>query len=302
MVIESPGGITAVFRSTPRGPCNERAFVLAAVGITADIVFDGRQFVLLVSEADASQALSQLAQYELERGPRRPAPPPLPNLPHAWVGCVIYAVTLVFVGLMISNGFWRLDAFDAGELDAARIRSGQWWRAWTALTLHLDGSHLIANLGAGIWFGHLAARQIGSGISWLLIVTGAALANLIEALLGPQTHQSVGVSTAVFTALGLLAAHSWRLRAPLIQQWAMRWAPLVAGVVLLGWFGAGDDDANLIGHTDVVAHVLGFISGILLGVLAARQHTRWLPRIPQWAAGLAALASIALAWLCALLS
>jgi rhomboid protease GluP len=302
MVIESPGGTVAVFRSTPRGPCNERAFMLAAVGITAELVFDGQQFVLLVGEADAAQALSHLAQYETERGPRPPPPPPLPNLPHAWVGCLIYAITLVFIGLMISNGFWRLDAFDAGELDAARVQSGQWWRAWTALTLHLDGSHLAANLGAGIWFGYLAGRQIGSGVAWLLIVTGGALANLLEALLGPETHQSVGASTAVFTALGLLAAHSWRLRAPLIQQWAMRWAPLVAGVVLLGWFGAGDEDPNLVVHTDVVAHVLGFITGILLGVLAARQQSHWLQRIPQWAAGLAALASIAIAWLCALLS
>ena len=296
------GGTSPVFRSTRRGPSNERAFVLAAVGIPADVVFDGLQFVVMVSESDADAATTHLTKYELERGPRPPPPPPLPALPHAWVGCAVYALLLIAIGLMVSNGFWRLDAFDAGELDAARVQSGQWWRAWTALTLHLDGTHLTANLVAGIWFGYLAARQIGSGVSWFLIVTGAAAANLIEALTGPETHQSVGASTAVFTALGMLSAHSWRLRAPALRQWAQRWAPLVAGVVLLAWFGAGDQDTDAVAHTDVVAHILGFLTGIGLGVLAASQQPWILARVPQWLAGLAAVASIAVAWTFALLS
>jgi rhomboid protease GluP len=196
-----------------RRQCDERAFVLTAVDIAAAIGFDGQQYVLEVDEADAPRARAHLDQYERERVPKPPPPAPIPSLPNAWVGCAIYALVLIVIGLLVSNGFWRLDAFDAGEIDAQRVQAGQWWRAWTALTLHLDGAHLIANLAAGVWFGYLAARQIGSGITWLLVVTGAAIANLLEALLGPPFHRSVGASTAVFTALGLLAAHSWRLRA-----------------------------------------------------------------------------------------
>jgi rhomboid protease GluP len=181
------------------------------------------------------------------------------------------------------------------------VQSGQWWRAWTALTLHLDGAHLAANLAAGIWFGYLAARQIGSGNAWFLIVTGAASANLLEALCGPPSHRAVGASTAVFTALGLLAAHSWRMRYSKAQRWAMRWAPLVGGAVLLGWFGAGTGAGDE--STDVVAHALGFVVGMLLGALAAQPAANQaLARIPQWLGGLAALGSIALAWACALAS
>ena len=84
--------------------------------------------------------------------------------------------------------------------------------AWTALTLHLDGPHLAANLGAGSWFGYLAARQMGSGTAWFITVTGAALANLLEGLLGPPEHRAVGASTAVFSALGAMSAYSWRER------------------------------------------------------------------------------------------
>ena len=168
----------------------------------------------------------------------------------------------------------------------------------------MDGAHLIANLAAGLWFGYLAARQIGSGITWLLIITGAAIANLLEALFGPASHRSVGASTAVFTALGLLAAHSWRLRATTVQRWALRWAPLVGGIVLLGWFGTGGgEDSETVVSTDIVAHAGGFLIGVLLGAAVAQRWTqRLLRRLPQWLSGLMALASILVAWICALRS
>ncbi|MGA2861589.1 MAG: rhomboid family intramembrane serine protease [Steroidobacteraceae bacterium] len=278
--------------------------MLAAIGITSTIHFDGLQFVLEVDAAEAARAATQLGQYELERRPAPPPPPPPPHHPYAWVGCIVYVVTLVAIGLIVSNGLWRLDAFDIGALDAGRVQSGQWWRAWTALTLHLDGAHLAANLVAGVWFCYLAAAQIGSGSAWFLIVTGAACANLLEALLGPPTHLSVGASTAVFTALGLLAAHSWRLRSSYRQRWAVRWAPLVGGVVLLGWFGSGGgEDPNAVAQIDIVAHAAGFVVGCMLGALVAQPWARQtLARAPQWLSGLAALASIAIAWACALAS
>jgi rhomboid protease GluP len=296
-----------VFRSARRAACDERAFVLAAIGIPATIYYDGLQYVLEVEAAEAARASMHLGQYELERRPPPPPPPPPPSYPYAWVGCVIYVATLVGIGLMVSNGLWRLDAFDQGALDAGRVQQGQWWRAWTALTLHLDGAHLVANLAAGVWFCYLAAAQIGSGSAWFLIVTGAACANLLEGLLGPPSHLSVGASTAVFTALGLLAAHSWQLRSSYTQRWAVRWAPLVGGVVLLGWFGSGggseETAATAVTQIDIVAHAAGFGVGCILGALAARPALKAaLDRMPQWLSGLAALGSIALAWACALAS
>jgi rhomboid protease GluP len=109
----------------------------------------------------------------------------------------------------------------------------------------------------------------------------------------------------VFTALGLLAAHSWRLRSSYTQRWAVRWAPLVAGVVLLGWFGSGGGGEESAAPTqiDIVAHAIGFGVGCLLGALAAQPRARdMLARVPQWLSGLAALASIVIAWSFALAS
>ncbi len=303
--VDNTAILTEVFRSLRKASCDDRAFMLRAVGIPSAITLVDRQFLLWVNEADALQALSHLRQYEVENRPGPPPPPPPRLHPNAWVGCVLYVAVLMGVAYVISNGLVRLDAFDVGEMHAARVQAGQWWRAWTALTLHVDGAHLAANLAAGAWFGYLAGRQIGSGTAWFLIVNGAALANLLEGLLGSPDHASVGASTAVFTALGAMSAYSWRERYQLPQRWARRWGPLVAGVILLGWTGSGGSSETGPGdqNVDLVAHVAGFGVGIVLGAVAALPWSRRvLDHVPQWAAGAAALASIVVAWVFALRS
>lgn len=279
--------------------------MLTAVGIESTVTFAGAGFILWVSQEDAPRATAQLRQYESENRPAPPPPPPPRLYPNAWLGCLFYVLCLMGVAYVISAGLVRLDAFDTGDLHAAAVRGGQLWRAWTALTLHVDGAHLAANLGAGVWFGYLAARQMGVGNAWFLIVNGAALANLFEGLTGPPEHSSVGASTADFTALGLMAAYSWRERFQLPQRWARRWGPLIAGVILLGWTGSGggSEEGGGAEGIDLVGHVAGFIVGLLLGAIAALPAPRRvLGRIPQWLAGAAALASIAIAWAFALLS
>lgn len=308
--LEHVGGAAEIYRSERITDCNERAFMLFAVGIGSAIARHGREFLLLVDAADRTAALEHVQLYEIERLNKPPPPPPPPRLyPHAWVGSLVYAMTLTSVSSALSIGIGRLDAFDLGELNAQLVQGGQWWRVWTALTLHLDGPHLAANTAAGVWFGYLASRLVGAGNSWLLIVLGAGLANWIEAFFGPAGHRSVGASTAVFTALGLLSAYSWRTRLAYPQRWALRWGPLVAGVILLGWTGTGGEsleDRGLGGagpSVDVAAHALGFAVGLLAGATAALSASRrLLDLLPQWLAGLIALGPIALSWLLALSS
>ncbi|MDE2219185.1 MAG: rhomboid family intramembrane serine protease [Gammaproteobacteria bacterium] len=284
-----------VYRSTSHPACRDRALVLTAVNIENIMLTEGVDCLLCVDAADATRALAHLRQYEAENHAVPVVRVAARVYPFAWAGAIVYALVLLGVAFAIANGYWRPEAFENGALDAGLVQQGQWWRAWTALTLHLDANHIVANLGGGIWFGYLAARQLGSGRAWLYIVTGAALANLLEGLLGPAAHRSVGASTAVFTALGLMAAHSWRTRLPLRQSWARRWAPLVAGTVLLGWLGTAGEG------TDVVAHLMGFLVGCLLGATAGVPAVaRRLERLPQWLAGAAALAALAIAWACAL--
>ena len=197
--------------------------MLTAVGIDGVLAPAEGEFRLQVESAVAAEARQHLQQYESENRPPPPPPPPPPLHPHAWAGCAGYVGVLLGVAWAVSSGAVRLDAFELGELDAARVQAGEWWRAWTALTLHLDGPHLAANLAAGTWFGYLAGRQVGSGTAWLLATTGAAAANLIEGLCGPPGHRAVGASTCVFSVLGMMSAYSWRERFAFPQRWARRW-------------------------------------------------------------------------------
>jgi len=295
---EEPLVLADVYGSLTRAACDERAFVLNAVGIASVIEFDGFNFRLAVRAGDQAAATAHLRAYDDERRAARAVRVAAPAVRvHAipWLGTVLYVLILLGVARAISSGLWPPQAFDNGVLDAAAVRSGQWWRAWTALTLHWDGAHLMANLGGGLWFGTLAARQLGNGWAWLMIVTAAAAANLFDAHLGPAWYRSAGASTAVFAALGLMAAHAWRTRYYLPQRRVLRWAPLVAGVILLGWFGSAGEG------TDVVAHAMGFTLGAVLGAAAAVPSAdALLNRVPQWISGALALASLAAAWMLAL--
>lgn len=270
--------------------------MLAAAGIDSDIGYEDGRYVLRVPEAAGLPAAQQLASYESERraarirAPAGSAPHPHPG---AWLGCAVFIAVQLGVARMLSAA--APGAFASGTLDAAAVRAGEWWRAWTALTLHWDAPHLLANLGAGAWFGYFAGRQVGVGVAWLLIVSGAAAANLFDAAFGPASYHSAGASTAVFTALGLLAAHSWRTRLHPSRRWAERVAPLLGGALLLGWLGSAGEG------TDLVAHALGFSFGCVLGAGAALPAvSAWLLRVPQWLGAAGALGSVAFAWWLAL--
>ena len=165
----------------------------------------------------------------------------------------------------------------------------------TALTLHLDVAHLVANLGFGVLFGYFAGQLLGPGVAWGSILVAATMANLGTGLVQTASHSSAGASTAVFATLGMLAAFGWRQRHPLRERWAYRYAPIVAGIALLAFLGVGGE------RTDVLAHLAGFASGAIVGWWHGRP-TRAAPGGPvrQWLSGSLALAVVMVAWWLAL--
>ncbi|HTQ37036.1 MAG TPA: rhomboid family intramembrane serine protease [Steroidobacteraceae bacterium] len=293
-----------MFRSARRRACDERAFVLLAVGIPGEVEFAGEGYVVLVEGALREQALRQLALYEEDRARRPPVAMDAPA-PQAggWRGAAGYAAVLLLVPFAVGQGWLGADPYGIGALDPQSVRAGQWWRALTALTLHWDATHLFGNLAAGALLGISAAQVWGSARAWLLIAVAGMSANLAEGLLDIGHYVSAGASTAVFAALGLVAAHAWRTRGK--RSRALRdWVPLVAGLALLGMFGAGvqDPDSPAGGETtDVVAHALGFTAGALLGAAAATSRgARWIAAIPAWLAAVMTPAVVLAAWLLAL--
>jgi len=288
-----PAEIVEIFRSFWRNACEERRFVLHAVGIPSQVVWLGRAWALVVPAAQQDAALAQLEQYQRENPPRRRALEPEPLHRGAWLGSAAYAAIILLVGYLAGGLALGADWLDAGALVAGPTRSGEFWRAVTALTLHLDVGHLLANLGFGVVFGLLAGQLLGAGVAWGSVLVAASAANLVNAFVQPESHSSVGASTAVFATLGLLAAYAWRRRRDPGDRWAYRWAPLVAGVILLGFTGAGGE------RTDVLAHLTGFAMGALAGIAHA---TLRIPRgrVAQWTCGGLALTGLLLAWWLAL--
>jgi membrane associated rhomboid family serine protease len=253
-------------------------------------------WALLVAPAVLESARDELARYAAERRVVRDAPAAIIPFEGAVAGAGVYALVLLIAAYCAGIQLLGIDWLATGALQPrAAGGGGEWWRAVTALTLHLDQAHLLSNLLFGVGIGILAGRVFGPGLAWASIVAAGALGNYLDMLISPPTHRAVGASTAVFAALGLLAGFAWRQRLPLRERFRYRWAPLFAGVCLLAFLGAGGE------HVDVLGHALGFAAGIALGWIYARAGV---PRSRgnrlQAAAGAGALMFIAAAWICAL--
>lgn len=282
-----------VRRCRMRREAERYALVLAAMGITSRIHFDGERVLLLVAPSDAERARVEIAAYVRENS--QPAPRRLNIHPtrDAILGVAGYACLLLFLhGAAIRDAF-GIDWLSIGLARAGLIQGGELWRVLTALGLHGDGAHLLGNLAFGGLFGFLLAQLIGAGLAWLAILLAGGVGNLLAAFLRAPDHGSVGASTAVFAALGLLATLSWLQQTPERFRGLRRWLPFAAGAMLFAWLGIGDE------RTDVLAHLTGLASGVAAGLFLA-----WL-RPPlradaQPGYGLAALLIFLLAWLVAI--
>lgn len=240
---------------------------------------------------DAAHAREQWRLYQLENRPRAAPPGAIEPRAGAASGAVVWAVTLIVFYSMQSNFAFGIDWTAAGRVDVGAVRGGDWWRAVTALTLHVDTAHLLVNVGFGAIFGTLLAREIGPGYAWLLIVLGGTFGNVMNALVQRPTHMSIGASTAVFAALGLLGAYLWTARRMLMHSWASRLSPVVGALILLAWLGTGDE------RTDIVAHLTGFVAGFVPGLILGRlRHRPGSDGLRQCQAGGAALAGLVVAW------
>lgn len=152
-----------------------------------------------------------------------------------------------------------LDLYELGAAHAASIRAGQWWQCITALTLHSGPVHLLSNLTIGGAFIILLCRELGSGLAWSLLLASGAIGNLINAWVQAPDHRSVGASTAVFGAVGILAALTLVRDRHLPRRW---FVPVAAGVALLAILGTEGK------NTDLGAHLFGFGVGGLVGMAA----------------------------------
>jgi membrane associated rhomboid family serine protease len=149
---------------------------------------------------------------------------------------------------------------DLGRFSADRVLEGDWWRLATPLTLHVDDAHLLSNmLGLAVFVGGVNTF-VGVGLSWLLVTLAAMGGNYFNALFYQVAHDSIGASTAVFAAVGLNGIFGIRHYYQKKQFKGRILVPFMAGFGLFAMLGTNP-------QTDVTAHLFGFFSGALVGVL-----------------------------------
>jgi membrane associated rhomboid family serine protease len=268
--------------------------VLTACGIETRLQQAESAWLLAVLEPDLQRALYTLRLYVEENRHWPPPPPTATSLDNTWVSACVLAALALFHNItrlhFPSLGLESLHWLAAGNAHVASVRSGQWWRLATALTLHSDALHLAGNVLIGGVFIMRLCREVGSGVGWCLLILVGVSGNYLNSLIQSPSHQSVGASTAVFGAIGILAAlNARRYRLLLTRRWTL---PLAGSLALLALLGTGGE------HTDLLAHLFGFLCGLVAGWLIAPLPQVG-PRLNRWL-GLFAALFIMLTWWLAL--
>jgi rhomboid protease GluP len=285
-----------VFESRNRAACADRSLVLAAAKIPHQVLHDQGASIIVVPAEHSAHASDEIAIYDEANPPVVAKPRKTVRYQNAMPGIATYVLVVCGVAWLAGDSAFGENWFLAGRIDGVLIRAGEIWRTVTALTLHSGLGHLAGNLVFGALFGLFAGRILGSGVAWFAIVTTGALGNLINTLVLSPDHRSIGASTAVFAALGIVAGYVWRGKLMAQERWVYRNGPIVGGLALLMYTGTGDK------NTDIGAHLFGFLCGFGGGILLTLARDRILEDRWQWLGGAAALALILGAWSVALLA
>ena len=287
----------AVGRWSTAARADAHALVLQAVGIRSAVVSAGLQHELIVQRADAARARDELRTFAGENHGWPPRPVVSPPVTMGLGAALVFAALMTIAFAAERQGSYGVDWLSVGRADAGLIRSGEWWRAVTALTLHGDSVHLAGNLLVGALFGVMLAQSVGAGSAWLTFVVAGGIGNVVNAWWQWPTHIAIGASTGVFGLLGAQVACDWMRRGRVRVHPLRRWAPIIMGLALLAWFGGSGErqldprsvtntfrDVSGAPRVDIAAHVFGFLAGLGVGAtlalrIAARLETPKVQRV-----------------------
>jgi membrane associated rhomboid family serine protease len=287
---------TAIRATRRASEANEWALVLTALHIPHRIEMDGDEWIVLVPDEAVRRGRAALRAHDEEEARREPeqAPTEAASARTAWItglaaGALLFGFFFV-TGPPAASSSWAA----RGAAASGSMLNGEPWRAVTALTLHVDLVHVLGNAIATALLLPPIIRRLGPGIGLTLVLLAGATANLLGAWVqGPQ-HVAVGASTATFGALGMLAALRQRSPSPAGRGRGRRWIVPVASVLLLAMLGTGPG-------TDVIAHALGLLAGVALGLVATLVRRPVTARI-QWALTAGVALAILGCWYTALAS
>lgn len=239
----------------------EAAVVHAAAEIPYRIEERPEGWAVLTRTEDAQASRQELAAFAEENAQaHRPVEPqPVEGIPGGWAAGIVWALCLVAFHFVATDAFGRMPWVARGVSDAAKVLHGEPWRVVTALTLHSDFPHVLANAAASVLFIGVVARWLGPGLASFLVLLAGAGGNLVNAWYHGARHVSLGASTATFGAIGLLGALQFG------RLWTRRparrpaWVAIAASLGLFAMLGTSV-------RSDVLAHLWGLAVGFALGL------------------------------------
>jgi len=250
----------AVIRVRSQGLAFDYSLVLLSQGIESTVFRDDAGWRLTLRPEEHERARAVLAQYRRE------------NRGWAWREHLVEAGARIHGGALLWCFFlaflyWWAEVGGAGlkscgQMSNEAVRAGEWWRLFTAVTLHADLGHLVANLTAGFLTLGLAMNRWGAGVALLAAWFAGAFGNSADLLLYSETHRSLGASGMVMGGLGLLAVPPFRSLDPGSNPRRSVVRGLFGGLLLFVLLGLNP-------ASDVVAHTGGFVGGVLLGFCLA---------------------------------
>lgn len=266
---EEPRAEAGVYATTADG--FDHGLVALAMGSPFWLVECEAGHRLLVPPMAAERVREQLAIYDRENFGW---PPPRGREPAAQAGRFASALfvsslwALSVLAVFAAQGEWP-GLVSAGALDARGLfGDSEWWRPATALFLHADLGHVSSNVAGGVFLFSTVLAAFGRGRGAGLLALAAMAGNVAAAAIHyPTDYRSIGASTAVFAALGLLTGRAVRVVGQDYgsRRWRAMLTPLAAGLTMLALFGAGEQ------RVDVLAHATGFAAGLLAGGLCFRR-------------------------------
>lgn len=233
--------------------------ILSASGLPYAVVKGDGGWEIWIKEAYLEQANHRIAAYFQENSGKQPAPTNRPPKLFRTYSGFFSAAVLLTIHAAIAYHHARDAVFKMYSASADQIMAGELYRTVTALMLHAGPVHLVGNMAGITLFGTAVCTLTRPGMGWLLILLTGITGNLANAVFYQSAHVSIGASTAVFGAIGILcAARFWRNTATAGLRFHT-WLPLGAGFALLGFLGASGE------RTDLMAHLFGLLAGLAMG-------------------------------------
>ena len=247
-----------IFENLSADQADTYRLVLSSSGISYRSRKGKHGWDILVNNTDYEKAVNTIEQYLKENRDFHPTDEPLHHeYRKTFTGLWVSAMLPVF-HLIITMNYDNEVFVRTYGASAFYILHGELYRSVTSLMIHANAVHLAGNMLGIAIFGTVVCTITGWGVGWFMILATGISGNLMNAVLYKTGHISIGASTAVFGAVGILAVHQFFRMFRLPGRRMRAWLPLGAGLALLGILGSGE-------HTDLTAHLFGFTAGLILG-------------------------------------